>query len=145
MNFDAQAERIKDLENRIKKGRLKANNLGMRLDAVRTRVEESKRRDEEGERMIGRRLRVLWGCCGVWIVLFMILIIVRQRGPGVDVRGGKMHKLLELESNGNRSQETVLGSAGVGRSLSSSSKVRSKTKRKSAVDAEATLRLFDEL
>jgi hypothetical protein len=139
------------LQDRIKKGRLKANDLGMRLDAIRTRVEDSKRRDEEGERMIGRRLRVLWGCCGVWVVLFMILIIVRQRGPGVDVRGGKMvelgemHEAWGLEGRGNRSQDTGIGSAGVGRSVSSSSRVKSSTKRKSAVDAEATLRLFDEL
>ncbi|KAL2037328.1 hypothetical protein N7G274_010017 [Stereocaulon virgatum] len=144
-NFDAQADRIRDLENRIKKARLKANDLGMRLDAARTKVEDSKRRDEEGERTIGRRLRVLWGCCGVWIVLFMILIIVRQRGPGVIVSSGKIHEAWGLEGRGNISQDTGLGSAGIGRSGSSSSKVKSSTKRKSAVDAEATLRLFDEL
>ena len=160
-NFDAQARRIQDLENRIKVGRTEANNLSLRLDAVRTKVESSARRDTEDERRIGRRLKMLWGFLGFWIVLLMILIIVRQRGHGMDVKGGKsvelgnrtwdekmgsreVHKAWGWERKGNGSQDNEGSSSGE-RVGASSSRTRSSSKRSLAVDAEATLRLFDEL
>ena len=161
INFDAQARRIQDLENRIKVGRTEATNLSLRLNAVRTKVESSARRDTEDERRIGRRLKVLWGFLGFWIVLLMILIIVRQRAHGMDVKGGKLvelgnrtwdekmgsrevHKAWGWESKGNRSEDNGRSSSGE-RVGASSSRTRSSSKRSSAVDAEATLRLFDEL
>lgn len=158
INFDAQARRIQDLENRIKVERTEANKLSLRLDAVRTKVESSASRDTEDERRIGRRLKVLWGFLGFWIVLLMILIILRQRGHGMEIKGGnlvelgnrtwdekmgsrEMHKAYGWESKGNRCEDNGRSSSGE-RVGACSSSTRSSSKRSSAVDAEATLRLL---
>ena len=65
INFDAQARRIQDLENRIKVERTEANKLSLRLDAVRTKVESSASRDTEDERRIGRRFESAVGLLGI--------------------------------------------------------------------------------
>jgi len=148
-NFDAQAQRIEDLEKRMQDGRTRVNNLSLRLDAVRTKVETSAKRDVEDENRLGRRLKMLWGCLGCWVIIFLVLIIARQRGIGVDIRTAGLvelgHGILDQgqgvdgvykhESKIEEEKREVAGR-----------RDESKTTRwEGGVNAEATLRLFDEL
>ena len=122
---------------------------------MRTRVEASAKRDVEDERRIGRRLKVLWGFLGFWVVLVTILLIARQLRGELDVRGRTLAELENKpwegklgiglrEQDGNSSSERPIEQNP--RGPSSASRVRTTaTRRGSSVDTEATLRLFDEL
>lgn len=128
----------------MRNGRTRVNNLSLRLDTVRTKVETSARRDVEDENRLGRRLKMLWGFLGFWIILLLVLVVARQRGMGNDVRSGELVELSDREGRefykGRIEEERteVMGRKGH----------EPKTTRwesGNGVDAEATLRLFDEL
>lgn len=156
-SFDAQACRISQLEMRIKEGREKVGRLGERLDGVREKVERSSLRDRESRRIIGRRLKMLWGSLGFLIGLFLILAATRQWRRNEDVIKGESVHL------GNRTEEPLKEAVGMRQEngelrremrrdderwrpgTKTSMRVGDTTARSSAVDADATLRLFDEL
>ncbi len=46
-NFTAQEERIRDLEEKVKKGRQRAERLSQRLEAARARLKDVERADAE--------------------------------------------------------------------------------------------------
>ncbi len=155
---------------RIRKGREGAERLSGRLDGVRERVEGVVRRDVEGERRVGRRMRWLWGVLGGWVVVGLVVAVLRGRvgGEGRDGRavevGREVVGFSEVmvkrgDGGGSDSLEGVVnvslkGGKGIpwegeeGRKLRgppTNSVTTSATPRGSSVDAEATLRLFDEL
>ena len=148
-NFDAQAQRIEDLEKRMQDGRTRVDNLSLRLDAVRTKVETSAMRDIEDENRLGRRLKMLWGCLGCWVILFLVVIIARQRGIGVDIRAAG---LVELGHGSLDQGQGVDGVYNHKRKIEEERmevvvrRDKSKTTRwEGSVNAEATLMLFDQL
>ena len=139
---------------------------------MRDRVEGVVRRDVEGERRVGRRMRWLWGGLGGWVVLGLVVAILRGRvgeegrdGRAVEV-GRELMGISEVmvvgeggDGRGNDSLEEVVNvSLKGGKDISwdgeggqklrgppTNSVTTSATPRGSSVDAEATLRLFDEL
>ena len=132
--------------------------LGDRLDGVREKVERSSLRDSESRRTIGRRLKMLWGTLGLLIGLFLILATTRQwRRDGNATRDEAVHSGRRMEDV----SEEVLGTPhemweqstemtqpdkeGKRASAKADMNVQVTAVRSSAVDVDATLRLFDEL
>lgn len=155
-SFDAQAGRISQLETRIKEGREKVGRLGERLHGVREKVERSSLQDRESRRIIGMRLKMLWGALGLLIGLLLMLTATRQW------RRDKYVMTDEVVHLGNRTEafEDVVGirqgkweqrrekqrdDEGWRPGGQTKKRVEDTTARSSAVDADATLRLFDEL
>ena len=157
------------LEERIRKGRERKEDLSGRLGGVRERVEGVVRREGEGERRVGRWMRWFWGGVVGWVVVGLVVVVVRGRGGGegrdegavelgrrlvgygeVGVGGdGRGNGSLEGIGNGEMMGGKDVAWEGEGgqevRGLSTSSVATSAAPRGSSVDAEATLRLFDEL
>ena len=116
-------------------------------------------REVDIERRVGRRLRWLWGGLGGWVVLGLVVAVVRGMGEGGE--GGKVQvgregvRLREVMVGGNTSLDGVLnasmkdiplvGEGGQKFEGPTTNTVTSATPKGSSVDAEATLRLFDEL
>ena len=153
-----QARRISQLENRIKEGRERVGKLGDRLDGVREKVERSSLRDRESRRTIGRRLKMLWGTLGFLIGLFLILAVTRQwRRNGNATRDEAVHSGSRMEDGSEEmlgtfheiwEQSTEMAQPdkeGKSASAKADMKVQVSAVRSSAVDVDATLRLFDEL
>ena len=129
--------------------------LGGRLDGVREKVERSAVRERESRRVIGRRLKILWGLLGFFVVLFLILAITRQWRRNETLIGdeiertrtsignvsekGKQQGNWERRSEGHRNDgdREPGGKVRVG--------LKEKRGMSSVVNADATLRLFDEL
>lgn len=87
---------------------------------------------------------MLWGFLGFWMVLGMILGVVRQRGIGVDIRGSG---LVDIGNRGWEERENYGWKIDEERREAVWRKGPEPrvTRWESGVDAEATLRLFDEL
>lgn len=85
--FGTQAERIGELEQRLRQGRRRVGELGDRLDGVRKRVEKSEKGEREWQERVRRRLRVLWGVFGSLLGIFVVLLVLRcwprERGDGI--------------------------------------------------------------
>ena len=153
-----QTQRIEMLGARMRDGRARVRELGERLGRVRERIEECERRDEGGG---GRGW--MWGMGGAVGVIAVVVLGVVVRGGGergVERMGGGERGVGGVgEVMGNWSVE---GSGGWDDRGESVREVReggvvSETreggrledmatgKTSSKVDAEAILRLFDEL
>ena len=142
---------------RIKEGREKVGRLEERLDGVRENVERSSLRDRESRRIIGRRLKMMWGSLGFLIGLFLILAATRQWRRYEDVikdesvhLGNRTEKVLKeavgmRQENGELRREIQRDDEGWRPGTKTSIRVEDTTVRSSAIDADATLRLFDEL
>ena len=132
--------------------------LGERLDGVRDKVERSSLRDRESRRTIGRRLKMLGGTLGFLIGLFLILAATRQwRRNGNATKDEAVHSGIPIEDG----SEEVLGTRheiwerntemaqpdkeGKRASAKADMNVQVTAVGSSAVDVDATLRLFDEL
>ncbi len=142
---------------RIKEGREKVGRLGERLDGVREKVERSSLRDRESRRIIGRRLKILWGSLGFLIGLFLILAATRQWRRNEDViKDESVHLGIQTEEslkeavgmrqeNGELRREMRRHDERWRPGTKTSMRVEDTTASSSAVDPDATLRLFDEL
>lgn len=73
--FEAQDTRIEGLEERMRKGREKAEALGKRLEVVRGRVEAWERREGEWQARVRRRLRIMWSVIAFLVLLFVAATI----------------------------------------------------------------------
>ena len=155
-SLDAQAQRVSRLESRIKEGRGKVGRLGERLDGVREKVERSALRDRESRRMIGRRLKMLWGSMGLLLGLLLIVAATRQWRRNEDVMRDRTVRLGNrteaFEKLGHLRREDweqrrarLRDDEGWRPSTKTSMRGQDSTARSSAVDVDATLRLFDEL
>lgn len=138
----------------MREGRKKVKGLGNRLDRVREKVKASEVRLREREKRVGRRLKMLWISCGVWMGILVVLAMMRQWRSGVvDVK--VMHsqnKTLDdlvvgkvwgyrIERARNHGREDWRPE----KSIVTSKQARTTAPSKSGVGTEATLRLFDEL
>ena len=142
-------------------GREKVGRLGERLDGVRGKVERSSLRERESRRLFGRRLKMLWGFLGSVIGLFLILAMTRQwRGNGYSAENeivrianrteGVFEKAVGFQENGQQRMEIQGDSEGLRSSTKTGIGIEEATRTSSArsstaVDADAALRLFDEL
>ena len=145
----------------MKKGREKVGRLGERLDRVREKVEKSSMRDRESRRMFGRRLKLLWGFLGSVIGLFLILATTRQwRGNEYATREELLHlanrtegvseKVVGLQEDAQQQRERQGDNESLGSSTRTGIGVDETTSgspatSSMAADADAMLRLFDEL
>ena len=134
--------------------------LGGRLDGVREKVERSSLRDRESRRIVGRRLKMLCGFLGSITGLFLILATTRHwRGNDYAMKDevehlvnrteGAFGEVVGVQSDGQRSRESQQDNVGLRSDVETRIRVK-ETKagspaRISAVDADAALRLFDEL
>ena len=150
--FDAQALRISQLDQRINEGRVKVGRLGKRLDGVREKVERSSLRDKESRRVIGRRLKILWGSLGFFIGLFSILASTRQWRRNGDVMKDEVAHLSDWtevvgmgQERWEQGRERQRDYEGSRRGAKTSTKLEGTAARSPAVDVDATLRLLDEL
>lgn len=131
--------------------------MGERLDGVRGKVERSSLRDRESRRMFGRRLRMLWGSLGSIIAIFLILAATRQWRRNSDI---VRHEVVHLGNQTEAVFEEVVGKRqtewdqererkgddeGRRPGAKTGERMEDRTARVSAVDVDATLRLFDEL
>ena len=120
---------------------------------MREKVESSSLRDRESRRIIGRRLKMLWGSLGFVVGLFLILAVTRQWRRNEDVTrdevvhlDNRTEELVGMRQEGwERRRERQQNDEGRRPGAKVSVKVEDPAARSSAVDADATLRLFDEL
>lgn len=97
-NFDAQQQQVKDLEERIRSGKEKAESLTTRLEDAKKRVDLQAKLEAEGEARTTRmyntppvsmviltdqtgRLRVLWGTLSIIAGVIIIIILLQQLKP----------------------------------------------------------------
>ena len=148
-NLDAQHQRITELEARMRDGRRRVNDLTLRLDAVKTRVEGVARADAARETSLGRRMKMLWGSMAMVLIVILALVVAKQNGVGVDVRGedtmevgekGMFEK--EVEALRNESAKRKLGRIKRNGTETWSSE-RERDERR--VDMDRLWRRFDEL
>ena len=155
-SFDAQAYRISQLEIRIQEGRDKVARLGERLDGVREKVDRSSLRDRESRLIMSRRLKMLWGSLGFLVGLFLVLAATRQWRRSEDITrdelvhlGNQMEGFEEVAPmrHGKWAQRRGRQQDDEGWRLGAktSKGVQDTTASSLPVDADATLRLFDEL
>lgn len=71
-----QTQRIESLEGRMRAGRQKAEELGNRLENIRSDIEEWERREMEWQARVGRRLRIFWAviACSILVLLAAMAI-----------------------------------------------------------------------
>ena len=143
------------MELRIQNGREKVDRLGERLDGVRRKVETSSVRETESRRVIGRRLRMLWGFLGFLAVLFVILAMTRQWRRNEYVAGNEVLRLVDrredtseesmCQGNGQQRMERRRDAEGSRSATKTGTRFTEEWVRNSSVDVDATLRLFNEL
>ena len=156
--FQRQATRIEGLEARLYAGRVKVGGLSERLDAVRGKVEAAVERDGEGRRRARGFWRMGWSCVG-GLLLLVFGIAVWQKGGADGMaamgRGNASDSFWQLEMKEGtlgaedlkRGLEGLRGSDLGNASLGSMEAIEGKREEQNAksAEAEATLRLFDEL
>ena len=124
---------------------------------MRAKVEGSSLRDRESRRIMGRRLKMLWGLLGSLVGLFLILAATRQWRrnedvmKGATVQSGNWTEEIFKDVMGGREEEPEQkrekqrGDQSWRPGADTTIKVEDTATRRSAVDADATLRLLDEL
>ncbi|KAF2662727.1 hypothetical protein K491DRAFT_685898 [Lophiostoma macrostomum CBS 122681] len=80
-DFQSQEEQVRELEDRVKAGKEKADALTARLATARERVAARARADAEWEATTSRRLRMLWAVLGTVTALVFIAILFQQLKP----------------------------------------------------------------
>jgi hypothetical protein len=97
--FEPQIQKADALEERMKHGRKRVEELGSRLDAVRRQIDEWEQRESEWQSRVSRRLRIFWAAMGS-AFLVLVLAIVIQNWP--DIAAGDGDHCLPTEAT-NRS------------------------------------------
>ncbi|KAJ5212742.1 uncharacterized protein N7498_004388 [Penicillium cinerascens] len=97
--FEPQVQKADALEERMKRGRERVEDLGRRLDAVRREIDSWEQRESEWQSRISRRLRIISAVMGS-AFLVLVLAIVLQNWPAI----ASSHKRSPLPTEGaNRS------------------------------------------
>ncbi|KAJ5742129.1 hypothetical protein N7533_011538 [Penicillium manginii] len=96
--FEPQSEKAAALEERMRVGREKFEDLGKRLKDVRCEIESWERRELEWQERISRRLRIFWAVVGSAVLVVLLGIFLRNWpggegggfwiGIGIGVGGG---------------------------------------------------------
>lgn len=97
--FEPQIQKADALEERMKHGRKRVEDLGSRLDAVRRQIDNWEQRESEWQSRVSRRLRIFWAVMGS-AFLVLVLAIVIQNWP--DIAAGDGNSSLPTEA-ANRS------------------------------------------
>ena len=153
-NFDqVQSDRITGLENRMKGARKQVENLGLRVEGVRTKVEQWEVREREGKKRGRRRIGILWGALGVLFSLVVILTVVKDRmGESDDLNarerlkaGRRMEKILGFDAIPKRGTMED-DNPSTTKSAQAESRNSDRTRQHPLYDdLDARLRIFDEL
>ncbi|KAF3386599.1 hypothetical protein F1880_001427 [Penicillium rolfsii] len=80
--FQPQIQKADALDERMKKGRQRVEELGKRLEAVRQQIDRWEERETEWQTRISRRLRIFWGIMGS-ALLVLVLALVVQNWPTI--------------------------------------------------------------
>jgi hypothetical protein len=81
--FEPQIQKADALDERMKKGRQRVEELGKRLAAVRQQIDSWEEREAEWQTRISRRLRIFWGIvCSAFLVLVLALVV--QNWPALS-------------------------------------------------------------
>lgn len=97
--FEPQVQKADALEERMKRGRERVEDLGRRLDAVRHEIDSWEQRESEWQSRVSRRLRIISAVMGS-AFLVLVLAIVLQNWPAIT----SSHKMSPLPTEGaNRS------------------------------------------
>jgi tetrahydromethanopterin S-methyltransferase subunit B len=81
--FQPQIQKADALDERMKKGRQRVEELGKRLEAVRQQIDSWEERETEWQTRISRRLRIFWGIvCSAFLVLVLALVV--QNWPTIS-------------------------------------------------------------
>lgn len=97
--FEPQVQKADALEERMKRGRKRVEDLGRRLDAVRREIDSWEQRESEWQSRVSRRLRIISAVMGS-AFLVLVLAIVLQNWPAIV----SSHKMSPLPTEGaNRS------------------------------------------
>lgn len=78
--FEPQIQKADGLEERMKAGRQRVEELGKRLEKVRCDIDRWERRESEWQSRISRRLRIFWTIVGS-ALLVLVLALVLQNWP----------------------------------------------------------------
>ncbi|KAJ5458924.1 hypothetical protein N7530_010868 [Penicillium desertorum] len=78
--FEPQIQKADALEQRMKAGRQRVEELGKRLETVRHEIDNWERRETEWQTRTSRRLRIFWGII-ISALLVLILALVLQNWP----------------------------------------------------------------
>lgn len=83
--FEPQIQKADALEERMKLGRRRVEDLGQRLEAVRREIDRWEERESEWQSRVSRRLRIVWAVVGsTFLVLLLALIL--QNWPAISSR-----------------------------------------------------------
>ncbi|KAI9740389.1 MAG: hypothetical protein M1834_004969 [Cirrosporium novae-zelandiae] len=74
--------RIRELEDRMGRGRDTVEELGRRLEGARDRVEKWGEREREWQARTSRRLRALWGVLVSLVIVVVLAVIWKRTGLG---------------------------------------------------------------
>ncbi|KAJ5715686.1 uncharacterized protein N7483_012867 [Penicillium malachiteum] len=78
--FEPQIQKADALEKRMKLGRERVQDLGQRLNNVRSQIDHWEKRESEWQSRVSRRLRIFWATVmGALLVLVMALVL--QNSP----------------------------------------------------------------
>lgn len=80
--FEPQIHKADALEERMKRGGKRVEDLGSRLDAVRGQIDSWERRESEWQSRVSRRLRIFWAAIGS-AFLVLVLAMVIQNWPAI--------------------------------------------------------------
>ena len=69
--FQPQIEKVESLEERMRTGKQKAEELGNRVQKMRSEIEDWEKREAEWQARVGRRLRIFWViiACSILVLL----------------------------------------------------------------------------
>lgn len=81
--FEPQVRKADALDERMKKGRQRAEELGKRLEAVRQQIDSWEEREVEWQTRTSRRLRIFWGIVSS-AFLVLVLALVLQNWPTIS-------------------------------------------------------------
>jgi tetrahydromethanopterin S-methyltransferase subunit B len=78
--FEPQIQKADALEQRMKAGRQRVEELGKRLETVRHEIDNWEQRETEWQTRTSRRLRIFWGIV-ISALLVLVLALVLQNWP----------------------------------------------------------------
>lgn len=96
--FDPQRQRIDELEQRMKAGRSKMENLGERLDKVRREIEGWEQREGEWQARVTQRLRVLGGFVAGLVLMIIVVYFLRSTRTETRSTGQDLESRIDLLS-----------------------------------------------
>jgi hypothetical protein len=83
--FEEQQRVIKQLQDRIQRGRRRITLLSERIDGVQDRIERWERADREWQERTRKKLKVIWIITSVLILMIVLLVLTAQyAGPAIE-------------------------------------------------------------